>query len=166
MRSAAAVVHAGAMLCGSVTAVAALGQTLPDAITVKIIAEVETRVSVNGREVTKLAPAERLTPGDEVIYTLEIRNSGNAPVRTLAVPCAIPNHMRYVADSAVGPGADVSYSVDGGRTFAWPDDLTVEGPQGVPRPATAADYTQILWRLKHGLKGHAVAYAHFRAIVK
>jgi len=158
-------VRAGAVVWGLSTAAAALGQTLPDAITVKIIAEVETRVSVNGRDVSKLAPAERLTPGDEVIYTLEIRNTGNASMRTLAVPCAIPNHMRYVADSAVGPGADVSYSVDGGRTFAWPDDLTVEGPQGVPRAATAADYTHILWRLRHGLKGHAVAYVHFRAIV-
>jgi len=145
---------------------AALGQTLPDAITLKIIAEVESRVPVNGHDVTKLAPAERLTPGDEVIYTLEIRNSGSAFLRAFAVPYAIPNHMRYVADSAVGPGADVSYSVDGGRTFAWPDDLTVEGPQGLPRPATPPDYTYILWRLKHGLKGHAVAFAHFRAIVK
>ena len=156
----------GALLWGLSLAAGALGQSLPNAISVGVIAEVETRVSVNGRELTKLVPADRLTPGDEVIYTLEIRNTGAAAFRTLAVPFAIPEHMRYVADSAVGPGADVSYSVDGGRTFAWPDDLTVAGPQGGLRAASAADYTHILWRLKHGLKGHAVAFAHFRAVVK
>lgn len=158
--------RAATMFLSLTAAAAALGQTLPNSVAVRTLAEVETRVTVNGREAIKLVPAQRLSPGDEVICTVEIRNTSAVAFRLLTVPYQIPDHLRYLADSAVGPGADVSFSVDGGRTYAWPDGLMVEGPRGTPRPATAADYTHILWRLKHGLKGNAVAFAHYRAIVR
>ena len=74
--------------------------------------------------------------------------------------------MRYLADSAAGPGADVSFSVDGGRTFDLPENLLVAGPAGQWRPATAADYTHIRWQLKHRLNVNSVAFARFRAVVK
>lgn len=163
---AAAIARAAAISLGLTAAVAALAQTLPASITLKTVAEVENRAMVNGREAIKLAPAERLSPGDEVICTVEIRNTSPVPFRLLTVPYRIPEHLRYVADSAVGPGADVSFSVDGGHTYAWPDGLMVDGPGGSTRPATAADYTHILFRLKHGLPGNAVAFVHFRAIVR
>jgi hypothetical protein len=71
-----------------------------------------------------------------------------------------------VADSAIGPGAEVSYSIDGGRSFDRPENLELAGPAGAPRPATAADYTHIRWQFKHGLKVKSVAFARFRAVVK
>ena len=136
------------------------------AIALKAIAEVEARVSFNGRETTKLVPADRVVPGDEIIYTLEIRNTGGATVPAPSVVYPVPEHTRYVADSAIGPGAEVSYSVDGGRSFDQPENLEVAGPAGAPRPADAADYTHIRWQFKHGLKGKSVAFARFRAVVK
>ncbi len=74
--------------------------------------------------------------------------------------------MRYVADSAVGPGAEVSYSVDAGRSFASADTLKVQGPDGRLRPALAADYTDIRWQLKNSLKPDSVAFVRFRALVQ
>ena len=74
--------------------------------------------------------------------------------------------MRYVADSAVGPGAEVSYSVDGGRSFDRAENLKVPGKDGEPRPAVAADYTHIRWRLKNSLKANSVAFVRFRARVE
>ncbi len=136
------------------------------AIAIKAIAEVETRVSFNGREATKLVPADRVVPGDEIFYTLEIRNTGGATVPAPSVVYPIPDHTRYVADSAIGPGAEVSYSVDGGRSFDQPENLKVAGPAGAPRPADAADYTHVRWQFKHGLRGKSVAFARFRAVVK
>ena len=56
-------------------------------------------------------------------------------VRAPSVVYPIPEHMRYVADSAIGPGAEVSYSIDGGRSFDQPENLKVAGPAGAPRPA-------------------------------
>jgi hypothetical protein len=73
--------------------------------------------------------------------------------------------MSYVADSAVAPGAEVSYSVDGGRTFDAPENLTVHGPDGKERPAMAADYTHIRWVLKNRLKAGSMTLARFRATV-
>jgi hypothetical protein len=74
--------------------------------------------------------------------------------------------MRYVADSALGPGAEVSFSVDAGRTFDRPENLKVQGPDGRLRPAVAADYTDIRWQLKNSLKANSVAFVRFRAVVK
>ena len=137
------------------------------ALALKAIAEVQVRVSFNGREGSRLVPADRVVPGDEIFYTLEIRNTGGATVPAPSVVYPIPEHTRYVADSAIGPGAEVSYSVDGGRSFGEPENLEVAGPAGgAPRPATAADYTHIRWQFKHGLKGKSVAFARFRAVVK
>ncbi len=136
------------------------------AIALKAVAEVEMRVSSNGREATRLVPADRVAPGDEIFYTLEIRNTGSATVRAPSVVYPVPEHTRYVADSAIGPGAEVSYSIDGGRSFGQPENLKVAGPAGAPRPAEAADYTHIRWQFTHGLKGKSVAFARFRAVVK
>jgi len=66
----------------------------------------------------------------------------------------------------VGAGADVSFSVDGGRTFERPENLWVVPVGEAPRLATAADYTHIRWRLKHALQAKAMALARFRAVVK
>jgi uncharacterized repeat protein (TIGR01451 family) len=156
----------GAALCALTIASAVGGPADSEAIAVKTTAEVETRVLLHGHEAVQLAPADRVVPGDQVIYTVEIRNTRVAAVPVPVVRYEIPEHMRYVPDSAVAPGADVSYSVDGGRTFDRPDHLTVAGPGGGMRAASAADYTHIRWQLKHALKGHAVAFARFRAVVK
>lgn len=147
-------------------AAAAFGQTASDAIAVKTIAEVETRVPLHDGEAIKLAPADRVVPGDQVVYTVEIRNTRAAPVAAPVVRYPIPNHVRYLAGSAAAPGAEVSYSIDGGRTFDWPENLKVAGPKGDLHVASAADYTHIRWQLRHALKGHAVAFARFRAVVK
>ena len=113
-----------------------------------------------------LVPADRVVPGDEVFYTLEIRNMGSRPLPPPTVDFPIPEHMRYIANSAVGAGAEVSYSVDGGHTFDRPENLSVFPVGGYARPATATDYTHIRWRLKHALQGNAMALARFRDVVK
>jgi uncharacterized repeat protein (TIGR01451 family) len=136
------------------------------ALEIKSIAEVESRSVQSGHAVVKLIPADRVAPGDRVIYTLEVRNTDAAPIAAPIVTYAIPEHMRYVADSAVGPGAEVSYSVDAGRSFASADTLKVLGPDGRLRAAVAADYTDIRWQLKNSLKPNSVAFVRFRALVK
>jgi uncharacterized repeat protein (TIGR01451 family) len=127
------------------------------AIKVKVLAEIETNVLVADRESVKLGPADRVVPGDQIIYTVEIRNTGALPVNEPTVIYPVPEHMQYIEDSASGPGAQVSFSVDGGHSFDQPQNLIAAGPQ---------HYTHIRWQLKHRLNAHSVAYARFRAIVK
>jgi uncharacterized repeat protein (TIGR01451 family) len=142
------------------------GAQTPDPIAIKAIAEVEIRTVEQGRETSKLVPADRVVPGDRLFYTLEVRNTGGAVVAAPAVTYPIPEHMQYVADSAVGPGAEVSFSVDGGRSFDAAENLRIRTAEGSLRAAVAADYTDIRWQLKKYLKGHAVAFVRFRVLVR
>lgn len=104
------------------------GQESTPPLAIRSIAEVESRSLDGGREIVKLIPAKRVVPGDHVIYTLEVRNAGATVLDNPTVTHAVPEHMRYVADSAVGPGAEVSYSVDGGHHFDRPRISKCRGP--------------------------------------
>jgi hypothetical protein len=95
-----------------------------------------------------------------------VRNTALASVARPVVIYPVPEHMTYTPDSAVGPGTDVTYSVDAGRSFDVPENLRIQEPGGQLRAATAADYTHIRWQLKNALKGNSVAFLRFRAQVK
>jgi uncharacterized repeat protein (TIGR01451 family) len=144
----------------------ALGQANSGPIAVKAIAEVEMQTVREGREVSKLAPADRVVSGDWVIYTLEVRNTAATTIRAPTVTYPVPEHMSYVAESAVGPATEISYSVDGGSSFDAAENLKVQDADGQLRPAIAADYTHIRWHLKNSLKSNSVAFVRFRARVK
>lgn len=142
------------------------GQATSLMIVVRALAEVERKVGEPGREVVKLVPAKRVVPGDEVIYTLEIRNPSGHDAVMPRVVRPVPAHMAYLADTATGPGAEVTFSVDGGRTFDLPENLSVVGVDGKLRLAKAIEYTHIRWQLKNTLKAKSVAFARFRAVVQ
>jgi uncharacterized repeat protein (TIGR01451 family) len=154
------------LVCGLGLAAAPSGQATSSDIVVKAVAEVMTKSTQDGAATLKLAPATRVVPGDEVIYTLEVRNTGVTSVRAPKVTYAVPAHMVYIADSATGPGADVSYSADGGQTFDQPENLRVLDADGHERSAIASDYTHIRWKLKRILKSNSVAFTRFHAVVK
>jgi uncharacterized repeat protein (TIGR01451 family) len=158
--------RAGALFLAFGTAFGASGQATSSGLRVKVVAEVESRTVEAGQETVKLAPADRLVPGDKLIYSLEIRNSSPVAIPVPVVVNPVPAHTAYLADSAAGPAADVSYSVDGGQVFDRPENLRVTDAQGHPVRAAAQDYTHIRWQLKHALKSKSTAYARFRAIVK
>jgi uncharacterized repeat protein (TIGR01451 family) len=136
-----------------------------DPISIKAIAEVEQVTRAHGRE-SKLIPADRVVSGDTVIYTLEVRNTAPTSVLRPVVTYAVPEHMTYTPDSAVGPGTEVTYSVDAGRSFDAPENLKIQEPGGEQRAAKAADYTHIRWQLKNALKANSIAFVRFRARVK
>jgi uncharacterized repeat protein (TIGR01451 family) len=138
----------------------------PDPISIKSIAEVEQSSQSQGRETSKLIPADRVVSGDTVIYTLEVRNTAPTSLRHPVVIYAVPEHMTYLPESAVGPGTEVTYSIDAGRSFDAPENLKVQEPGGQLRAATAADYTHIRWQLKNALKGNSVAFVRFRVRMK
>ena len=151
----------------SLGAIIALGSLADsDPISIKAIAEVEQTSLVAGREITQLISADRVVSGDTVIYTLEVRNTTLISVRRPVVTYAVPEHMTYLPESAVGPGTEVTYSVDAGRSFDAPENLKIQQPDGQLRAATAADYTHIRWQLKNPLKGNSVAFVRFRARAK
>ena len=155
-----------AAVAATVAVAIAQAEAVVSPIAVRAIAEVESRTLREGREISKLLPADRVVSGDWLVYTLEVRNSASTPVPHPTVTYPVPEHLSYVADSAVGPATEVSYSVDGGRSFDAPENLRIQDADGQRRLAAASDYTHIRWQLKNSLKGNSVAFVRFRARVK
>jgi uncharacterized repeat protein (TIGR01451 family) len=156
----------GAVLgcCWGVSLASETGAGRGSAISVETRAELIVAVGGTSAE-TVLVPAAHVVAGDVLSFTLEIRNNGTASVQDYSFESAIPEHMIYIADSAVAPGAIVAFSVDGGNTFDEPVNLRVRSPGGELRGARPADYTHIRWTLRNRLNAGSIAFARFRARV-
>jgi uncharacterized repeat protein (TIGR01451 family) len=129
----------------------------------ELVAEVRENISTTpGREVFRFVPARLLEQGQVVYYTVRITNQTTVPLRNVAVVQPVPANTVYIADSASGPGANISFSIDGGHVFAPAAELMVENG-GVKSPAQPAQYTHIRWQLRNPLAPGATALARFRA---
>jgi uncharacterized repeat protein (TIGR01451 family) len=129
----------------------------------ELVAEVRENISTTpGREVYRFVPARLLEQGQVVYYTLRITNQSTVPLRNVAVVQPVPANTTYLADSAAGPGAAVSFSVDGGKTFGPADSLMIE-VEGSKQLAQTSQYTHIRWQLRNPLAPGATALARFRA---
>lgn len=139
----------------------------PGAVATQLVAEVrESLTTAPGRETFRLVPATTLAQGQVVFYTVRIHNPAPIHARDVTVTQRIPDNTAYIADSAAGPGAEISFSLDGGQTFAGPDQLTTADAAGAARLASAEQYTHIRWRLRNALAPGAVALARFRAVFR
>ncbi|WP_331611009.1 hypothetical protein [Povalibacter sp.] len=154
--------------------------TAADEVEVTLVAEVREEVPApGGRRIVRLVPARTLEQGQEIFYTVRIRNPASVAAKNVEVVQLVPENTHYVSGSATGPGVEVSVSADGGRTFGKEGQLTVVDqsaialmeattidPAALTRPARPQDYTHIRWRLRNALAPGAVALARFRAVFR
>jgi uncharacterized repeat protein (TIGR01451 family) len=133
-------------------------------IALKSVAEVEQEVvDTKGQKSVQLVPATRVVPGVVVVWTVTADNVCKQPSDKVTINNAIPEHMTYVANSATGPGADITYSLDG-VSFGSADQLTVQ-ENGAARKARADEYKHIRWMFRSSLAPGAQAVARFRAVL-
>ena len=99
----------------------------------------------------------------EHVVTVRFTNLGSDVVDTIRITSPVPADLQYVPYSASGPGSEVLFSVDDGRTFGRPDELTSVAPDGGVRSAAAAEYTHVRWVLRAPLDSGATGIARFRA---
>jgi uncharacterized repeat protein (TIGR01451 family) len=137
-------------------------------ITFSIAQFKEVAEQKGGVRSTKLVPAASVSPGDVVEYVLTYANQGDAPAVDANIDDAIPKGTTYLANTATGEGAEVTFSSDGGKTFAPAVKLTYEfrSPSGAveKRVATPAEYTHVRWTLKQVRPG-ATGKVSFRVKV-
>ena len=100
----------------------------------------------------------------ELIVSVRFANTSGHVVDSLRITSKVPADLRYVPNSASGPGSDALFSVDDGRTFGRPGELTLPTPDGGVRGANAADYTHVRWVLRAPLDAGASGVARFRAV--
>lgn len=132
-------------------------------IELRVVAQQEIEaVDESGKKTYKMVPVEKIVPGDEVVYTIYFKNVANQPATDIVIDDPVPQNMSYKANSAYGSGTVISYSVDGGKTFAGAEALQVE-KDGKKVAATAADYSHIRWNFGATLEPGKEAYVGFRA---
>ncbi|MDW3095747.1 MAG: hypothetical protein R8G33_08755 [Gammaproteobacteria bacterium] len=138
-----------------------------NAIEVSSIVELEViSLDEQGNEIIKRIPAEKVTPGSEVIYTTRFKHNGAEPAEDIVISNPIPEHTIYKVGSAKGNGTETLYSVDGGKSFHQRDQLTVVGQDGSNRVAEAKDYTDIRWTYKGKLQPGDEGTVEFRVVLK
>lgn len=103
----------------------------------------------NGSEEKRFVEARRLSAGEEIYYTVRVRNPGKEPVTDIVVTKRMPFGVDYVTGSARGPACDVEFSADNGATFA---------SAGKPN-----EFTHVRWVFQRPLAPGATALLRFRA---
>lgn len=129
------------------------------------VQKLEVSAGPGGQEVRRWVPAARLIAGDEIHYTVRVRNPGKQAVDTVVVTKRLPFGVRYLRGSATGPAAEIQFSIDGGDTFATPEALVRAAAAGKKsaRKPLENDYTHVRWVLRKPLGPASTALLRFRA---
>ena len=153
-RARAAALLAGLWLAGALAqpqapADGAAVATGSGALETEIVVEKLLPANPPARPFAVFAPVGRLEAGDEVHYTIRVRNPGKQPVTDAQVTKRLPVGLYYLAGSASGPSCTIEFSTDGGSTFT--------------AQRKDADYTHVRWTLQRPLAPGATALLRFRA---
>jgi uncharacterized repeat protein (TIGR01451 family) len=133
-------------------------------VELKTAAETEQEVVEQGQKVKRLMPVGKVVPGDEVVWTITARNVCDKPADNIVIANPVPEHMSFVASSAMGTGTDIAYSLDG-KEFKGAAELVVREADGTARAARANEYRAIRWAYKGAFAPGATAFVRYRAIV-
>jgi hypothetical protein len=117
-----------------------------------------------GAQQVQIASGTIASHADQLIVSVRFTNVSESLVDTVRITSPIPADVKYVPGSASGPGSQVLFSVDNGRTFGRPAELMLAAPNGGTRVADAADYTHVRWILSAPLDPGASGVARFRAV--
>lgn len=82
--------------------------------------------NADGKETTKRLPADKVTPGETVIYSIKYRNDSGQPASNIVLVMPVPKEVAYVEGSVSGDDANVAFSADDGKTYVARGRLTVE----------------------------------------
>jgi uncharacterized repeat protein (TIGR01451 family) len=130
-----------------------------------VVETLQVETGPGDREIRHWASARRLDAGDEVHYTVKVRNPGEQPVTDVVVTKRLPFGVRYQPGTASGPACRVQFSSDGGATFKAPEPVrAATGTRRNARPAPPPDYTHVRWILDKPLAPKATALLRFRAV--
>lgn len=155
-----------AAACAAAPSLHAQQAAKPGTVELRNLAEVEvTETGADGQKITKRAPADKATPGTEVIYTSVFRNIGKQPAGGIVVTNPIPANTTLVGGSTFGEGATVTYSADHGKTWAAADQVKVRGADGKDRPAGLSEFTDIRWTYRGELAPGKSSSVGFRVTI-
>lgn len=134
-------------------------------VTNTALIEVKT-VDQDGKEEVKYLAADKVTPGDTIMYLITFTNRGDKSAEGIVLTSEIPSDLIIKEGSAEAAGARVEYSIDNGKTYADREALVVTTSDGGRRPATAEDLTNLRWTILDPLPAGGINSVSYRAVVK
>ena len=154
----------------AIFALAALTALAPSALADGLVAtqsveRVIVEKSADGKETVRFGPADRVAPGDEVFYNLDFINDSSDPATNVKLVMPVPTEVAYVENSATGEGAEIAFSIDGGKTFTQRGALTVS-IDGEERLAKADQITHIRWSYSEDIAPGAKGGVGYLAVLK
>jgi uncharacterized repeat protein (TIGR01451 family) len=124
----------------------------------------------DGKKVARAVPASKFQPGDTIIYTITYTNNAAEPVTDAVINDPIPAGTIYINNSAKGEGADITFSIDNGKTFLKPTLLFYEVSTGAGKKeqkvASPDHYTNVRWNLTGTIPPKGSGKVSFRVKVK
>lgn len=118
----------------------------------------------DGAAAVEIAAGTVASHADQLIVSVRFTNASGEIIDSIRITSPVPADVQYLPNSASGPGSDVMFSVDNGRSFGRPDELTAVAPNGTLRSADPAEYTHVRWILRAPLDAGATGIARFRAV--
>lgn len=135
-------------------------------IKVASIAQIEKEVvGADGKKHIERIPADKAVPGTAVLFSNTFENIGTRDAGNIVINNPVPANTEYQAGSAYGADTEITFSVDGGKSYAAPEKLKVKTEQG-EQMAKPAAYTHIRWSYKKQLAPGATGEVGFRAVIK
>lgn len=138
-------------------------------VNINVKAEMEVAVKEAGKTVTKKVEAKNVEPGSMIFYTVNFKNDGDEKATNAVIDNPIPKNTQYVAGSAYGEGAEITFSIDNGKTYNKPSmlyyEMTDKQGQKVKKVASPDTYTNIRWVIPVIEKGQKGSVG-FKAIVQ
>ena len=112
-----------------------------------------------------------LRPGENIRYVVTASNTSDRTIKKLVVNQPIPKGSVYVLGSATLPkveGANLDYSIDGGKTYSEKPTIRVKLENGeiVTRPAPDSMYTHVRWRFGDNFSAKTVANATYQVRIR
>ena len=130
----------------------------------QVVERATVSVDANGQETRTYALATEVAPGDEVRYSLAYENTGDTPAEAVNLVMPIPAEVTYIEASASTDQGEVTYSADGGESYAARAALMV-GAGDAARPAAADEITHIKWAFAEPIAAMASGQVSFSAVL-
>jgi uncharacterized repeat protein (TIGR01451 family) len=128
-------------------------------------------VDAQGKTVVTFKALEgnvKVQPGDVLRYALASENAGDKPASQLVLTQPVPANTQYVLGSALANGAQLTYSIDSGKTFVAKPTIKVKQPDGsmLEKPAPAELYSHVRWDYSASLKPASAVRSVYEVAVK
>ena len=158
-------IQATALIALSITSLHAFAQD-KNCVTLKTEGQVEENYTdAQGKAAKRLVAPGKVLPGGEVIWTITATNGCEKAADKVVIDNAVPEHMVYVADSAMGTNTDMVFSLNG-RDFKKMSELLVRDADGKTRSPRADEIKAIRWTLNAAVGAKQSAFVRYRARVQ